>query len=244
MMAASCGKEKNTPIDTAEIQLSFRATYDGQPLVLNQKTYDYVGKAVRFSKINFYVSELVIGNEDGDTELSEIEFVDLTSTHNTEAGAAKGTIKTYPKVPVGSFNQLKFGIGVAADLNRTSPADYSTNHPLGADNSGEYWEAWNSYIFVKIEGQYDDNNDGTFNGQDISFAYHAGRDNLYQRLELDQIQTLEAGKTTTLNFELDIKKLLSLPKGDLITLEPHDPNNQLEEMVIIMRNFEKALQLK
>jgi len=243
LLAASCNKENTTPpIDTARVEFSFKATYGGETLVLNQKTYDYLGRPVRFSKINFYLSDLVVTNNDGDTELSEIQFIDLTATHATPATAMDGTSMSFSNVPVGSYTKLKFGIGVPADLNRTTPADYSSSHPLGADNSSEYWEAWDSYIFAKIEGQYDVDGDG-FDSEDISFAYHTGTDRVYQRLELDNQKSLNAGETTRFNFELDIRELFTLPKGDLIELEQHDPNNQVEEMIVIMSNFKKALQL-
>jgi len=243
-MAASCGKEPPPPIDTAAINLSFRATYGDETLVLNQQNYDYEGKAVRFSKVNFYLANLAAVNDDGETELSEIRFIDLTLTHNTAIDAAKGTVISFSRVPVGTYKFLKFGIGVPADLNKTNPSDYSTSHPLGADNSGEYWEAWNSYIFAKIEGQYDEDGSGDFDGNDISFAYHTGIDRVYQEIELDNNLNLVAGETTNLDFELDIRQLFTRPAGSLIPLEPHDPNDQIGEMIIIMENFKRALQLK
>lgn len=243
-LAASCGKEKTTPIDTAELNLSFRATYNGDPLVLNQQTYRYATGPIRFSKINFYIADLVAVNNDGETELSEIQFIDLSKTHNTAIDAATGTVMNFSRVPVGTYKQLKFGVGVPADLNRTTPSDYSTTHPLGADNSGEYWEAWNSYIFLKVEGQWDRDDNG-FDGDDISFAYHTGgRDELFQSIELDNNLTLSAGKATELVFELDLKRLLSFRNGDLLELEPHDPNSQVAEMFFIMDNFARALELK
>ncbi len=243
-MAASCGKETAPPVDTATVQLSFRATYDGAPLVLGEQTYTYQGNQVRFSNINFYVSNLAVVNDDGDTQLSEIQFIDLSLTHNTATDAAIGSVSNFSRIPVGAYRFLKLGVGVPPDLNKTIPSDYSTSHPLGINNSGQYWEAWNSYIFAKIEGQFDENGDGTFDGNDISFAYHTGLDRNFEALELDNIINLNAGEIANLNFELDIKQLLSFPNGDPIDLEPHDPNNQVEEMIIIMDNFRRALQLK
>ncbi len=243
LLAASCGKENTNPIDTAKLNLSFRATYGGESLVLEQKNYDYEGNPIRFTKINFYISDMAAVNNDGETELSEIQFIDLTQTHRTPGDAETGTVKSFSNVPVGTYNQLKFGIGVPADLNKTSPSDYSTSHPLGADNSGEYWEAWNSYIFAKIEGQFDVDGNG-FDGNDISFAYHAGRDNLYAPIELDNAIDLTAGNTTDLVFELDIKTLMSQRNGGLLELQPHNPNGHGAENFLIMDNFQRALQLK
>jgi len=242
-MAASCGKETAPPVDTATIQLSFRATYNGAPLVLNQE-YEYQGSIVRFSKINFYLANLVAANDDGETELSEIQFINLTQTHNTAPDAETGTVMSFSNVPVGTYSKLKFGVGVPADLNKTNPSDYSTTHPLGADNSGEYWEAWDSYIFAKIEGQYDVNGNG-FDGDDISFAYHiGGRSDLYKAIELDNNLILRAGEMTDLIFELDVAQLFKQNQGDPFELTAHDPARQVPEMFVIMGNFPRALQLK
>jgi len=244
LLAASCGKETTNPIDTAKLNLSFRAIYDGEPLVLEQKNYSYDGNPIRFTRINFYISDMAAVNSDGETELSEIQFINLTETHKTPIDAEIGTVMSFSNVPVGTYNQLKFGVGVPADLNKTNPSDYSTSHPLGADNSGEYWEAWDSYIFAKIEGQYDGDGNG-FDGNDVSFAYHAGRDNSYRLIDdIDHSINLTAGNTTELVFELDIKILLSFMQGDLIPLQPHNPNGHGAENIVIMNNFKRALQLK
>lgn len=244
LLAASCGKENTNPIDTAKLNLSFKANYGGETLIIQEKNYNYLGKPIRFSKVNFYIADLVAVNNDGETELSEIQYIDLTQTHKTPIDAEQGTVMSFSNVPVGTYNQLRFGVGVPADLNKTNPSDYSTTHPLGADNSGEYWEAWDSYIFAKIEGQYDVDGDG-FDVDDISFAYHTGgRADLYESIELDNNLVLRAGETTDLVFDLDIEQLFKQGQGDLIALSAHDPARQIPEMFVIMRNFPLALELK
>ena len=243
LLITSCGKENTTPIDTAEINLSFRANYTGETLVLNEN-YLYNGMPIRFTRINFYISNLVIVNDDGETDLTEIQFIDLTQTHRNPIDSEIGTVMSFSNVPVGSYNQLKFGVGVPVDLNKTNPSDYSTTHPLGADNSGEYWEAWDSYIFAKIEGQFDVNGDG-FDADDINFAYHTGgRPDLFAPIELDNNLVLSGGETTDLIFELDVAQLFKQGLGDPLTLSAHDPSRQIPEMLVIMGNFQRALQRK
>jgi len=134
----ACGEQIVNPVDTASLNLSFRATYDGEPLVLGTQKYEYKGNLIKFTNITFYLSNLVVINNDGETELSEIQFVNLTTTHKTPTDAAKGTIINFDKIPVDAYNYLGFGIGVPTDLNKTNPSDYSTSHPLGINNSDEY----------------------------------------------------------------------------------------------------------
>lgn len=244
-MAASCGKEPPPPIDTAAINLSFRATYGDETLVLNQQNYDYEGKAVRFSKVNFYLANLVAINDDGETELSEVQFIDLTLTHNTSTEAEIGTVRSFSKVPIGEYKYFGLGVGVPNDLNKTNPSDYATSHPLGANNSSEYLEDWNGYIFVRIEGEYDKDGDG-FGSNDIAFSYQVGgRENLYRSVEFESTLIFSAGETVNLDFELDIKQLFTRPAGSLIRIIDYDPTDINEERQIIMNNFEQgAFQLK
>jgi len=239
LLLNACQKEQTAPpVETTSLEFSFTANYDGAPLVINEQEYDYAGNPIRFSKVSFYLSNVTLG----ETEVSDVNYIDLTKTHTDQAASEIGTSRSFLKIPVGEYNSMAFGVGVAPDLNRTKPSEYSTSHPLGADNSAEYWEAWESYIFVKIEGQYDVDGDG-FDGEDVAFAYHIGQDEFYKSLN-DTFETplsLEAGTPANINFLLDIKKLLTTGTGELLPLEAHDPNNQRDVMQMIMNNFSTAL---
>ena len=241
LLLSACQKEQTAPpVETTSLEFSFTANYDGAPLVINEQEYDYAGNPIRFSKVNFYLSNFTLG----ETEVSDVNYIDLTKTHTDQAAAEIGTSRSFLKIPVGEYNSMAFGVGVAPDLNRTKPSDYSTSHPLGADNSAEYWEAWDSYIFVKIEGQYDVDGDG-FDGEDVAFAYHIGQDEMYKNWSTDFENpiTLESDALSSIEFQLDIKKLFIQADGQLLPLTTHDPNNQLDTMRMIMSNFSSALRL-
>lgn len=237
-VSASCEKEGTTPVGTSSLSFSFTTNFDGEPIVMNEKTYDYNGQAIRFSKVNFYLSDLTLGGK----EIADVSFIDLTKTHDSEEAAETGTLINFSKVPIGDYTSLSFGIGVAADLNRTKPSEYATSHPLGADHSGEYWEAWNSYIFVKIEGQYDADGNG-FDANDVAFAYHIGQDEFYKTLsaEFNSAIVIEKDVPQEVELRLNIKELFTTSDGSLLELSAHDPNNQMDVMRMIMDNFTTAL---
>ena len=239
IILGACTEEPSiTTVDTSSLQLSFTTNFDGEPIIMDESTYLYDGNPIRFSKISFYLSDLKLGGK----EITDINFIDLSSTHNSQQAAEEGTVLNFSKIPVGDYNTLALGIGVPADLNRTKPSEYSTSHPLGSDNSGEYWEAWNSYIFVKIEGLYDADNNG-FDENDVAFAYHVGQDEFYKKLsaEFDSAISLKADEPTNIELRLDVEKLFVTDNGDLLELEAHDPSNQADEMRLIMDNFRTAL---
>ncbi len=238
VILGACTEEPQVTVETSSLKLSFTANFDGEPIVMNEKTYLYNGNPIRFSKVNFYLSDLTLGGK----EIIDVTFVDLTKTHTSEQAAEEGTVLSFSKIPVGAYNAIELGIGVPADLNRTKPSEYSTSHPLGSDNTSEYWEAWNSYIFVKIEGQYDSDNDG-FDEDDVAFAYHVGQDEFYKKLSNKSTLDLDivAGEPTDLELRLDIKQLFTADDGNLLELETHDPSNQMDVMRLLMDNFKTAL---
>lgn len=238
----ACNKEKNPTFNTGAINLSFRATFGGETLVMNSQVYDYVGKQVRFTKISFYLANFRLINQDQELEVSDIEFIDITTTHLSETSAEKGTTIEFSNVPIGDYTGLKFGIGVPENLNETTPLDYPANHPLSAEV--EYSKDWDSYIFAKIEGQYNEDGSGLFGEDDILFAYHPVMNRVFQEIELNNSKELKTDETMNINFELDVKQLLSIPRGNLFNLEPHNPNENIAENILIMANFNKALQLK
>lgn len=234
----NCDKEQTEPIQTGAVDFTFTANYDGAPLVISEEVYEYNGKPIRFNKINFYLSDITIG----ETALNDIILIDITKTHLDTQSSRSGTNLEFSKVPVGIYNSVAFGVGVSPDLNRTKPEEYATNHPLGADNIEGYREDWDSYIFVNIEGQYDVDGDG-FGPEDISFAYHVGQDDMYKQLPMDFNSpiTLTPEELFTINFKLDIKKLFLQPDGQLFPLSTRDTSNQIDTMQMIMDNFNQAL---
>ena len=129
---------------------------------------------------------------------------------------------------------MEFGIGVPSNLNNTTPLDYPISHPLGTDT--QYYEDWDSYIFAKIEGIYDIDENG-FDGEDILFAFHAGMDRVYQEIALNHPITLREGEVMDINFELDVKQLFTLQPGDLFYLEPYNPEENIPENIVIMHNL-------
>ena len=80
--------------------------------------------------------------------------------------------------------------------------DYPQNHPLFF--SGEYWDSWDSYIFFKIEGKADVDMDGT---KETPIALHGGSNAAFRAKDFTMDFSVEAQKTTTLVFTIDVKDI-------------------------------------
>lgn len=228
---SSCKKDEDDP---AAVKLEFSANVGGEDYApFTDYTY-YNNSSMTINKVVFYISNIDLVKEDGSTvRLSDIEYVDLSDP--TNPGKANFS---FGDLPAGNYRAIRFGIGVPADLNAKTPADFAVNHPLAIESM--YWDAWDSYIFSKTEGRIDT----TGNGEgDLNFLYHTGIDDLYRGLEASRDFKLDQGGETTMSFYLDVLKLFGTPNDYIdIKAKPmsHNPKD-LDIATKIMDNYINAL---
>lgn len=198
----ACDKKTNEPEKkTGTLELVFKGRYDGMPLA----TYTSINTgmtepiALTFKKLEFFLSEIK-GKKDGAmVDFAEVSYVNLNNLSDNNK-AEEGFKITLTEVPVGSYNQLQYGIGVPDAVNATQPGDYDSNSPLGVN--ANYWATWNSYILCKIEG------DATLaTGNSQGFLYHAGVNGMYKERAFDKEFSINEGATSTLTFHIHGKDL-------------------------------------
>lgn len=156
--------------DIPNATINFKLSYDGAPLVMFE---DYVypdGKKLQITRFSFYISELSVKQGEEVKLLKDVDFINLTKSHSSIDGATKGFNYISEKIDDG-YNSISFNFGLTETQNSTVPADYKSGHPMA--RPGEYWVAWDSYIFVKIEGWIDLDND---DNPETGIALHLGSD--------------------------------------------------------------------
>ncbi len=219
------------------ISLNIATTYNNSPLIIN-KIYDYNGKKVRFTKLSFFVSNINavnLSSLSGESLYKDIAFFDFTSLDDS-VKATKGSDITYSQF-VDKYLSINMNVGVNQGLNTKKPKDYPSSNPLS--DAGNYWEDWNSYIFLKLEGLMDKDGDGKF---ESGITLHTGGNEVYQPLSFKKSFNVSEGQTTTINFSLDLNKLLT--GIDLTTINATHQTGDLPTMKKLMGNFPTALTLK
>jgi hypothetical protein len=197
---SSCDKDPKT----GDIEIVFKAHYDGAPLVMLGK-YEYNDTLdILFQRFNFYISNVALLKEGNAarTELIDIDFVNFDEVDNL-ADAEAGYSILVQKVPAGNYRSIDLGLGVPEDLNKTQASNYPPSHPLGKDS--HYWSAWQSYIFTMINAKVDANGDGLFD--DSSVLYHLGSDAVYRTKTIDYPLQVEGGKTTRIVLEINLHEV-------------------------------------
>lgn len=235
------------------VSLNFAANYNGSTFV-TFKEYTYPdGRKINFNNFNFFVSDIALVSEEAtpsNTDLIEIDFVDLSFNESQMDLAVAGKTVTINDIPLGKYSGIKIGFGVKADLNRSKPTDYGSGHPL----TRNYWDGWSSYIFSMIEGAADMDENGTIvtgGGETESFTYHAGTDDVYEEVIISkEIDLTEDGMR--LSFKIDVQELFrnssaerDMNEDGYLDIESfrgtHSNNEEMDIAKTIMSNFGRAI---
>lgn len=189
---------------SGSIDLNIKLEYNGQPLVIFND-YNYPdGKKMDFTRVSFYTSEMKLD----ETTINEVEFHNLTNTHSTVELANEGYSWKIENVQPGNYSELSFNIGVPPELNNMDPGSFPSGHPLA--KPAENWFSWMSYIFLKIEGNidFDDDEEAEF-----GIALHTGSNEALRRLSLDYPVEIKENEETKVNLIFDIYDLFDGPDG-------------------------------
>ena len=223
----------------SSLTVTYKANFASEQLT-KYKNYAYGTSAIplQFSRFSTYLSDIELLKSDGTSHrLTEIEFINFTPDNASSDLSATPAI-TYTDVPEGDYTGLRIGYGVKGSLNAQNPADYKTGHPLARED--EYWSGWDSYIFNKIEGKADSENNGSL---DIALLYHCGSDAVYKVFEFAEPIHVHAGDNA-LAVNFDLEQVFRMDDGtyyDIVT-NFYTSNNPDDVTVaqVLTHNFEKA----
>jgi hypothetical protein len=199
LATTSC--DKQTQEGEGTVRVKWTLTWDGTPVHMTQRMMYETGDSFFIDRVNTYITNLTLKG-DKDQLLADVELIDFTSLM-TPASAITGTERTYT-VPAGHYTSLDMGIGVPADDNAKNPADFEAGNPLA--QNGMYWDGWASYIFSKIEGRLDSDDNGQF---DVPIAYHTGSDPIFRTFNLVKSIHVEEGIEKSVSLQIDLKKLVN-----------------------------------
>jgi hypothetical protein len=237
---AGCDDTTDVVAPASSVTITFKALYDGQPLE-KYKLYDYDTYRVEYSRFNTFMSNITLLDGAKEVQLSDIEWVDFTPDLSTTNMAVTVPI-TFNNVPDGNYTGIRLGYGVPPALNAKQPKDFAPTHPLSREN--EFWLGWGSYIFNKIEGRVDLNNNGVFDG---GLIYHCGSDAVFREYTFNMPIKVEPGANLVVEFDL---KKLAVINGTWLDLKiPYNhitsnDNNDVVIATVLMNNFGNATAVK
>ncbi len=189
----------------SQVTVSFEANYDGHEITTLDK-YEYPGGGeVQFFRISFFVDELEFRSSSKEYKTESIDYFDFTYRDDLSKPKIEQSFK-YESVEPGTYTDFSFLVGVNDTDNAKTPADFGSGSVLS--ETGEYWAAWDSYVFAKFEGRY-----FSTSGDTTSFVLHIGGSQSLMNIDLNNEVQIDSDQDKTVYIDLDIKKIFS---GDTI----------------------------
>ena len=235
LLAATSCKKNGESIDS-DLRMEFQLQNNGSDYALESTFRINDDTDIRVDKMMFYISDFSMTNSDGDVR--NIEEISLFKFD------ANGKASLDFEMPRGQYKTIDFGIGVKKELNEADPANYSEEgHPLNTTEN-TYWGWATMYRFITIEGRYDGDLDGNFEG---TFAYHTGHEDSYRNFTLAHELDIDKKDQNVLSFNIDVEQILGNPSNSIdVAAEPYYhggmENFHLSEK--ISDNFKEAISLK
>jgi hypothetical protein len=220
--------------ETGSLKLAFTAGF-GQEKFQLVSPYTYGKQSIKLSQVDFYLTgiELLAAGE-----VFPLDPVGLIEINNTNGKSQELVISG---IPIKDYTGIRFRIGVIPALNSKFPKDFPSSNPLS--NNSHHWDAWDSYIFSKIEGVLDTAGKGLY---ELGFAIHTGTLECLQELKWDRSIQIKRDETFSLDWTIDIKKFFETPAGlfDLVRSPlNHNPAN-MPVLKAFSVQMARAIQLK
>lgn len=203
---ASCSKKDNNntqpAITSGKVKMEFFNVVGGSNLnMLNQWYKNENGDSFTVSTFNYYISNVVLTNTNGQT------YVEPNSYHLVQQSDLTTTSFDLPNVPSGTYSSVTFMIGVDS-LHNVSGAQSGALDPT----NGMFW-SWNTgYIMLKFEG-----NSPKSSVADGKLTFHSGGfsgpDNVLKTLTLTFPQPIEVPGTLEphIHLQADVLSLFKSP---------------------------------
>jgi len=184
---SSCDKET----DDTQVELQVRFTPGGD-LFDPATIYTINGTAVQFNTLRFYLSGIQLEDVAGNPVSTDAYIL---AQPNDPAYSLGG-------VPPQAYTAFNFNVGIDSATNHLDPTQYASSNPLAPQSPNMHWSWTSGYIFLRIDGIYDGDGDGTPDSGN-GFEVHLGADNFLSTLSIpgsfggDDSETL----TLTLNYD-------------------------------------------
>lgn len=194
---------KEDKITESVVSMKINFVYGSEPLAYHQEYLYETDKKIKLELVKFYISKPAFRNESGNWIPTPTEYflVELDKP-----------IMDLGTIPAAKYSAFRFGVGVdnsrnvETDPEAIMPTDYPNDHPLNF--AADMWWGWSSgYIFSKIEGRIDVNNNGSYvDMEDKTISYHPGVADLYRSVELNKTYDIK-DEIQQLEITLDMVKL-------------------------------------
>ena len=178
------------------LKITFRPVWNGPDFDKQNVYLSAANERVLIQQVKFYVSPIALAG-DTNVTVSEAELLDLTN----------GPEVRWMRAPLGSYDSLRYGLGVPQYLNHRDITLVVPPDPLDF-SQGMYWTWATMYRFMIFEGRYDTDPSGS-GTPPYQFSLHTGRDESYRDRMILLPLELTADDTAEIVLDVDIARFFT-----------------------------------
>lgn len=197
----SCKEEENPepepePVTYGTLKVNIIGKHGSDDFVMYSE-YTPTGQPIyRIEGLKFYVSNIGLDAKKSD-DVFLLNFVNNHLSAGSEGESFSVELET------GSYDALKFSVGLDNETNHGDPSLYPQESPLSSFND-THWDWAQGYKFFMTDGKIDSDSD---NVPDQSFSYHIGNDDYLQNIVLNTPLSITEGQTTEIDIYFDVEKV-------------------------------------
>lgn len=214
-----------TSIGSGVVRFEFENYVDAAPLQLGPLSFsNQAGNVYSIDLLKYYISNVRFFNQGSEVYAApNYELIDA---------AVPTSLNFDMPVPIGSFDEVRFLLGVDSARN------YS-----GAQNGeldpvyGMFWDWSTGYIYFKHEGQFIDSTGAT-----QPLVYHFGALPALREHPFSAVFAVAAGQTRTIRFRFNLNKLYRAP--NIVDFNGNNIHSGGANWITTIReNFQDAFQV-
>ena len=202
LLAANCNKEDDPVADSTPVggntvvSVSFHWKWGPNNLDTTLICTTTMGEPIKFRRVQFFVAQPYFQDDNGALVQefpSKYLLVDLADGALVQnIGELNGHLQT-----------MHLTLGLDSAANHADPTQYAIDNPLSV-STGMHWSWTDGYVFMRLEGWYDSNNDGLVNLADNMFSYHCPTDIMRRLHQVELHQDALTGGALVIDLDLDM----------------------------------------
>jgi cytochrome c peroxidase len=179
----------------ASLEIKILPRFNHAPLVFDSLTNRTAAdQKISVTRLDFLVSDLALRSAGGAWLIQTNQFAYINAREEHTRFALNN-------VPPGTFDRIRFHVGLSPTINHADSSQWPAGHPLNPDVNRLYWGWSSEYVFLALEGSWQDD------GKRSGFSYHLATDRELMTVELPV--GLNTSSDTELQLALDLDKILA-----------------------------------
>ena len=212
----------------AELRVDFAPQFNGAPLIFDLPAYQTgSGGKISVTRLDFLLSDLALRRTDG-------TWIGKRDWYAFIGGRDGKTNFTLPDIPAGTYDRIRFHVGLEPGINHGDAAQWPAGHPLNPDVNHLYWGWSREYVFFALEGGWQDG------PQPAGYSYHLATDRQLMTIELPAALDLHASRE--LQIALDAGRIFSAPNKIVLSEATDSSHSRTNDRLAgrIRENVESA----